>query len=74
MSKLACDNGAKGGCGCDCGNEDPYAQGVDAVWHDPTAYNILVHGPDYLPKLIDEPEHEDEEPIPRQASYSYDRR
>jgi DNA-binding ferritin-like protein len=48
--KSACGNcGSKAGCGCATPN--PYEQGVQVVWHDPTTYDVTKHGPSFLPKL-----------------------
>lgn len=50
MDKEACGNcGSRTGCGCSTPN--PYADGVQVVWHDPTTYDVAKHGPAFLPKL-----------------------
>jgi DNA-binding ferritin-like protein len=46
---------SKNACGgdCDCGGDkdrDPYQESLEAVWHDPTSYDALKHGPSYMPK------------------------
>lgn len=50
QGKSAC-----GGCGsstgCGCGTPNPYEQNVEVIWHDPTKYDVLKHGPSFLPKL-----------------------
>lgn len=45
--KTACGNcGSKTGCGCS--TQGPY-DSVEVVWHDPTKYDAIKHGPSYLP-------------------------
>lgn len=44
---------SKKACGGDCGcsaPKDPYQESLQAVWHDPTSYDPVKHGPSYLPK------------------------
>lgn len=49
--KEACGNcGAKNGCGCQA--QDPYEASLQVVWHDPTEYNLMRHGPSYLPTKL----------------------
>ena len=50
----------KHACGgsCGCGSKtpsDPYADSIQAVWHDPTGYDLVKHGPPYL-KLSSSPQ------------------
>lgn len=46
-SKEACGScGAQGGCGCQ--KPDPYEESFHHVWHDPTSYDPVKHGPSYL--------------------------
>lgn len=48
--KKACGScGSSAGCGC--GQTNPYEQSTQAVWHDPTQYSVVKHGPSFLPKL-----------------------
>lgn len=49
-TKTACGNcGESGGCGCSTPN--PYAESARVVWHDPTDYDALKHGPSYFPGM-----------------------
>lgn len=38
----------KHACGPNCGCSNPYGDSTQAVWHDPTSYNLTRHGPPYL--------------------------
>ena len=31
---------------------DPYQASIEAVWYDPTTYDPMVHGPEYLPPRV----------------------
>lgn len=44
--KHAC--GGSCGCGGPQTQSDPYAESIQAVWHDPTGYDLAKHGPPYL--------------------------
>lgn len=51
--RKACEGGVctcGGSCGCG-GGKDPHAASTEAVWHDPTIYNLAEHGPSYLPAV-----------------------
>lgn len=49
-NKQGCGNcGKSGGCGCKTTN--PYEASVKAVWHDPTSYDMLKHGPSFFPGM-----------------------
>ena len=47
MKRQACGGDCGGGCGCE--DTDPYEASLQAVWHNPTEYNVMHHGPSYLP-------------------------
>jgi DNA-binding ferritin-like protein len=50
MDRKACGNcGKSDGCGCQ--TKSPYEQSVQAVWHDPTQYDALKHGPSFFPGM-----------------------
>ena len=34
---------------CGCKTQEPYVDGLDAVWRDPMEYDMQKHGPPYLP-------------------------
>lgn len=67
-ARQACGNcGSKEGCGCSTPN--PYEQGVQVVWHDPTTYDVTRHGPAFLPKLASGQQAEVRTFLKRQAAY-----
>lgn len=41
---------SKTACGCDETPRDPYQDSLEAVWHDPTSYDPVKHGPSYMPR------------------------
>lgn len=43
---------SKRACGCNRPAVDPNATGIEVVWHDPTKYDPVVHGPPYLPTRL----------------------
>lgn len=49
---MAAKNSCEGGCSGNCKHSpsNPYAKSTQAVWHEPTEYDALQHGPSYLPK------------------------
>lgn len=66
--KSACGNcGSKTGCGC--GTQNPYEQSSQVVWHDPTKYDVVKHGPSFLPKLASAQKAEVRAFVKRQAAY-----
>lgn len=52
MNRVGC---GKNGCGsagsCGCQAKNPYEESVKAVWHDPTSYDVLQHGPSFFPGM-----------------------
>jgi len=54
MATSGSDKTACGGnCGCgggDSESKDPYQTSLEAVWHNPTIYDAIEHGPEYMPK------------------------
>ena len=43
-------NHPKVACGCGDSSKDPYQESLQVVWHDPTSYALLKHGPSYMPR------------------------
>jgi DNA-binding ferritin-like protein len=39
----------KKACGCESAAPNPREEGTEVVWHDPTKYDPLRHGPPYMP-------------------------
>lgn len=42
----------KRSCGCGGAARDPREEGAEVVWHDPTKYDPLLHGPPYMPSRL----------------------
>lgn len=43
---------AKRACGCESPSVDPREKSLEVVWHDPTKYDPILHGPPYLPTRL----------------------
>lgn len=69
-AKKACGGcGSTGGCGC--GTPNPYERTTQAVWHDPTTYQVGSHGPSFLPKLAHTERRQVQAFVRRQAAYMH---
>lgn len=49
---------------CDCDEDNDAADSTEVVWHNPAGYDMVRHGPPYLPR----------QSFRTASSYSYDRR